>query len=121
LIIEAKRKRCGGEVHLVALPNGSVPVAHLNPALIKAVARAQGWYEKLLQGGASDIRSLAQQAGMTERYVGKVFRCALLVPDIIESILNGSQPSDLNFQKLCQNIPLSWTEQRQQFGFSPAS
>jgi hypothetical protein len=43
--------------------------------------------------------TLARQAGLTERYVGKVFGCAFLAPDIIESILEGRQPHDLNFEK----------------------
>jgi len=121
LIIEAKQKRFGGEVHLVVPPNLSVSVAHPKPSLIKAIARAQSWYEQVVQGEALDMRSLARQAGLTERYVGKVFGCAFLAPDIIESILEGRQPHDLNFEKLCQNIPLSWAEQREHFGFPPVS
>ena len=67
------------------------------------------------------MRSLARDAGLTDRYVGKVFRCAFLAPDIVEAILGGRQPHDLNFDKLCQDIPLSWVEQREQLGFSPAN
>jgi hypothetical protein len=118
LTIEAKSKRCGGEVHLVVPQNSTVAPGHPKPSLIKAIARAHGWYEKVVQGEALDMRSLARQAGLTERYIGKVFACALLAPDIIESILEGRQPQDLNFKKLCRHIPLSWAEQREQFGFS---
>ena len=39
----------------------------------------------------------------------------------IEAILEGRQPRDLNFEKLCKHIPLSWTEQRAHFGFPPVS
>ncbi|HWY21211.1 MAG TPA: hypothetical protein VNX26_08325 [Candidatus Acidoferrum sp.] len=67
------------------------------------------------------MRSLARQAGLTERYVGKVFSCSLLAPDIIESILEGRQPHDLNFEKLCEQVPSSWTEQRERFGFPTVS
>jgi len=45
------------------------------------------------------MRSLARNAGLTERYVG----------------------NDLNFEKLCQDIPLSWAEQRERLGFSGAN
>jgi site-specific DNA recombinase len=121
LTIEAKRKRYGGEVHLVVPPNSSVPVRNPKPSLIKAVARAHGWYEKVLEGTALDMRSLARQAGLTERYVGKGFGCAFLAPDIIESILEGRQPHDMNFEKLCRHIPLSWVEQREQLGFPSIS
>src|ERR1017187_10056936 len=121
LTVEAKRKRCGGEVHLVVPPSSSVSREHPKLPLIKALARAHGWYEKVVQGKAFDMRSLARDAGLTERYVGKVFRSAFLAPDIVEAILAGRQPHDLNFDKLCQNLPLSWVEQRAQLGFSPAN
>jgi site-specific DNA recombinase len=121
LTVEAKRKRCGGEVHLVVPPSSSVSREHPKLPLIKALARAHGWYEKVVQGKAFDMRSLARDAGQTERYVGKVFRSAFLAPDIVEAILAGRQPHDLNFDKLCQNLPLSWVEQRAQLGFSPAN
>lgn len=121
LTIEAKRKRCGGEVHLVVPPNSMVSVRHPKPSLIKALARAHGWYQKVIQGDALDMRSLARQAGLTERYVGKVFACSLLAPDIIESILEGRQPHDLNFKKLCEQVPSSWAEQRECFGFPTVS
>jgi site-specific DNA recombinase len=120
LTVEARRKRCGGEVHLVVPPSSSLPREHPKLPLIKALARAHHWYEKVVQGKALDMRSLAREAGWTERYVGKVFRCAFLAPDIVEAILAGRQPQDLNFDKLCQDIPLSWVEQRERLGFSPA-
>jgi len=81
--------------------------------------RAHSWYASVLEGNALDQRALARHAGLTERYVGKVFRCAFLAPDIVESILEGRQPDDLTFARLCTDIPLSWTEQRRQFGFPP--
>jgi hypothetical protein len=119
LTIEAKLKRSGGEVHLVIPPNSSEVFSHQpNPSLMKAVARARGWYERVLEGKSSDQRSLTLHAGMTERYIGKVFGCAFLAPDIVEAILEGRQPRDLTFKNLCSNIPLSWIEQRKQFGFS---
>jgi site-specific DNA recombinase len=119
LTIEAKLKRCGSELHMVVPPNSiaSESSRQAKTSLIKAVARAHGWYEKVLAGKALDQRSLARYAGLTERYVRKVFACAFLAPDIVEAILQGHQPLDLNFDKLCKHIPLSWAEQRRQFGF----
>jgi site-specific DNA recombinase len=122
LTIEAKRKRCGGEVHLVVPPNSaSVSPRHPKFSLINAIARAHGWYEKVARGEAVNMRSLAQHAGLTERYVGKVFGCVLLAPDIIESILEGRQPQELSFDKLSEHVPLSWPEQREHFGSPPVS
>ena len=75
LIVEAKQKKCGGEVHLVVPPTFSSPSPrHPKLSLLKAVARAHGWFEKVIQGQVPDMRSLAQLAGLTERYVGKSSR-----------------------------------------------
>jgi site-specific DNA recombinase len=118
LTIEAKLKRSGGEVHLVVPPNSSaIPSHRPNPSLMKAVARARCWHDRVLEGRSSDQRSLTLHAGVTARYIRKVFGCAFLAPDIVEAILNGRQPRDLTFKKLCSSIPLSWTDQRTRFGF----
>jgi site-specific DNA recombinase len=121
LTVEAKRKRCGGEVHLIVPPNSGVSPEHPKLPLIKAVARAHSWLERVIQGQVFDRRSLARAAGLTDRYVTKVFRCAFLSPDIVEAILAGRQPLDLNFDKLCQDVPWSWVEQRERLGFPPAN
>lgn len=53
LDIEAKRRRCGGEVHLL-IPPGSEPTAtQPRASLVKAVARAHSWYLKVLKGACS--------------------------------------------------------------------
>jgi hypothetical protein len=118
LSLEAKLKRYGGVLHLVVPPNPTASsVGKPNPSLVKAIARAHAWYARILEGNAFDQRSLARHAGFTERYAGKVFSCAFLAPDIVEAILQGRQPDDLTFGKLCKHVPLSWAEQRRQFGF----
>jgi site-specific DNA recombinase len=122
LSIEAKMKRYGGIMHIVVPPNPTIEsISKTKPPLLKALARAHSWYEMVLGGKAVDQRALARHAGMTERYVGKVFECAFLAPDIVESILQGCQPDDLTFAKLTNKIPLSWAEQRRQFGFAQLS
>jgi len=119
LTIDAKLKKYGGVVHIVVPPNPTNSAASSSkPSLLKALARAHGWYEMALEGKAVDLRALSRHAGMSERYVGKVFECAFLAPDIVESILRGHQPDDLTFAKLAKGIPLSWVEQRRQFGFT---
>jgi site-specific DNA recombinase len=117
LAIEAKRKRYGGEIHIVVPPNSNAPVRHPRPALIKAVARGHAWYGRVLEGKVADMRSLARETGLTPHYVRNVFACAFLAPDIVEAILEGRQPLALKFEHLSKHIPLSWAEQRLQFGF----
>ena len=119
LTIEAKRKRYGGEVHLIVPPNSSVPVRHPRTSLIKAVVRGHAWCEKILQGKDLDPASLAREAKLSPEYVRNVLGCAFLAPDIVEAILDGRQPLTLKFADLYKHIPLSWVEQRRQFGFPP--
>lgn len=121
LSVAAKRKRCGGAVHLVLAPNTMPANIEVKNSLVKAVARAHSWYAHVLNGQIADQRALARKTGLTERYVGRVFPCAFLAPDIIETIVEGRQPRELTFEKLTRDIPLSWAEQRTKFGFTRSS
>ena len=51
-------------------------------SLIKALIRAHDWKEKLVSGKAPSIHALANQDGMSERYLSRLLRLALLAPDI---------------------------------------
>jgi site-specific DNA recombinase len=118
LDIEARVKRCGGEMRLVFTPDprGQVPSQPAS-SLLKALARGRQWYEWIVAGEVSGQRAIAQKLSLNERYVGRVLDCAFLAPDIVEAILDGRQPSDLTFRKLTHRLPLSWIEQRRELGF----
>jgi hypothetical protein len=47
------------------------------------------------------------------RYVGRVIRLAFLAPDIVESIVEGRQPTSLTAEAVTQHIdiPLEWRSQ----------
>jgi len=45
-------------------------------------------------------------------YVKDILRLRFLAPDIVEQILNGTQPSDMSVQKLLKVNILDWKEQR---------
>jgi hypothetical protein len=51
------------------------------------------------------------------RYLSRVLECAFLAPDIVVAILDGRQPHDLSVQKLWDDLPANWSEQRKQLGF----
>ena len=53
------------------------------------------------------------------RHIKKLARLSYLAPDIIKSIVDGSQPVSLTGRKLLRtgNIPLDWAGQRALFGF----
>jgi hypothetical protein len=120
LNIDARVKRCGGEVRLL-VPADSGTEAPERPvsSLIKSVARAHPWPEKIIRGELTGLRSIAQLTGLDEHYAGRILNCSFLAPDIVEAILDGRQPADLTVQKLLRSLPLAWDEQRQSLGFVP--
>jgi site-specific DNA recombinase len=79
--------------------------------------RAHDWYERIVAGAVHDLRSLARETGLNERYIGRVLQCAFLAPDVIEAILDGRQPSELTLERLLKKLPVDWAEQRMRFGF----
>jgi site-specific DNA recombinase len=119
LRIMAGLKRCGGEVRLVISADsaGEVP-DHPVPSLIKAVVRAHDWYQRIVRGELSDIRSIARATCLNERYVSRVLQCAFLAPDIVGSILEGRQPVQMTFNKFRSRLPIDWSAQRQVPGLS---
>jgi site-specific DNA recombinase len=118
LNVEARLKRCRGEVRLVVPPRsaGAMPARPV-PSLVKAMARSHDWYSQIIAGRVWGRRSLACQTGLDERYIAKILKCAFLAPDIVEAILDGGQPADFSLDKLRHGVPLSWAEQRTRFGF----
>jgi DNA invertase Pin-like site-specific DNA recombinase len=108
---DAQLKRCGGEVRLVmadAEQNRARPV----PSLVRAVARANDWVDRILRGEIPNQRALARETGFDERYISRIIPLAFLAPDITEGILEGKQVPDLSLGKCTAEIPLAWIEQR---------
>jgi hypothetical protein len=111
-------KRFGGRKTIVA-PDGPPPDRSkaTDKTLTKALARAWRW-QKLLDAGAySSIAEMADKEGINRSYLSRTIRLALLAPDIVEAILNGTQPVTLQLAALEGPFPIAWDEQRVLFGF----
>ena len=109
--------RGGGGIRLVVPgESGGERRAMPNVGLIKAVARAHVWYERLLSGEATSLRAIAREQGVTPRYVGRLLRCAFLAPEIVDAILQGQQPPQLTIARLCKNLPMDWARQSEALG-----
>jgi hypothetical protein len=108
---QADLKRCGGEVRLL-LPPDSDQTPRNVPSLIKALARAHDWVDRIMRGDTPNQRAIAAELSVQKRYVGHIIRLAFLAPDITEAILDGKQPPQLNLQKLLPRLPNSWAVQR---------
>jgi len=103
--------RRGGQIRVV-LPHGDscsdgTPV----PSLVKAVARAHGWYEQIVAGEVTTISQLAQKSGLTRRYVRRILLCAHLSPQITEALFTGKHRPNLTLKEILSSVALDWGEQ----------
>ena len=102
---------------LIVAPKGASPSRPSDPALIKAVVRAHRWRELIIKGKITGLEQIAEQEGLTPRYVRRILNLAFLAPDIIEAILRGDSPPTLMQQELQKGVPADWREQRKLLEF----
>lgn len=107
------RKR-GGRKQVVA-PEGATwgaPRPHIDNTMIKAIARAHRWKRLLESGRFASVTELADAEKINQSYLCRVLRLTLLAPDIVEVILDGRQPADLQMNALMKPMPPEWGRQR---------
>jgi site-specific DNA recombinase len=119
LWIEAGVKRCGGEVRMIVHPGASPELTRARPnaSLIRSVALAHSWYDRLITGEVRLQQAFSKELGVKKNYVSRLMRHAFLAPDIVETILAGRQPSGVTLDKLLSDLPMEWAAQRKILGF----
>ena len=120
LNVRANFRRCGGEVRLL-LPPEATPGTLTAPSLVRAVARAHDWVERIVRGELSNQRAIAAETGLDERYVSKIIPLAFLAPDITEAVLDGKQEPNLVLNDLVSGWSSDWSAQRRTISAIPAS
>ena len=107
------RKR--GRRKLVVTPDGAewAPRPRVDNAMVKALARAFRWRRMLDDGVHATLEELAKAKGVAPSYVSRVLRLTLLAPEIVEAILDGRQPAELQLDGLLEGFPLAWEGQRE--------
>jgi hypothetical protein len=83
-----------------------------DPALVKALARAFRWQRMLDEGRYASVTEMARAERIERGFLGRILRLALLAPDLVEAVLNGSQGAELSLPGLLEGMPLLWSEQR---------
>jgi len=116
IILEAQATvtRCRGDIRLVLAPDSAQGSARALPSLIKAVARAHDWVDRIAKGEIPNQRAIAAETGLHRRYVGRIMQMAFLAPDITEAILEGRQSPDMTLDTLMAVMPADWFGQRKQ-------
>jgi site-specific DNA recombinase len=102
--------RRGSELRLVR-PMGSSPEVTPVPSLVKAIARARYWYERIVTGEVGTVGQLAQETGLPSTYVKRILTCAMLSPQITEAILSGKHRPNVTLRELLQKFPIDWRKQ----------
>lgn len=84
-----------------------------NRHLINAIARAFYWARLIDLGIVKNGSDIAKREGLEVSTVNERLRLSLLAPEIIEKILNGTQPESLTMQWLTRNsFPSDWQKQK---------
>jgi site-specific DNA recombinase len=114
--LPAELRRLGKEKRLIVAAHA--PKANPDAVLIKAIVRAHQWFEVLKHQTVVSITDIAKAEHLPRTYITSVISFALLAPDITSAILDGTQPIDLNLDRLIsRSLPLDWAEQRSVLGF----
>jgi len=86
----------------------------INPILVKAVAKSYLWNKQILSGEIKNGTEIQERENFkVYTYVGNILDLRFLAPDIVESILNGTQSKDLTIKDLFKIKTLDWHEQRE--------
>ena len=107
----------GGRKEIISVGDTSIETDIKKPGtngvLINAVAKAFYWSRLIETGIVKSGSEIAKKEGVEASTVNELLRLTLLEPKIIESILNGTQPPDLNIQWFTRNpLPVEWFKQQ---------
>jgi hypothetical protein len=104
----ARRK---GELRLV-LPGHDMGIAGKpNSSLLKALASAHHWRERIIAGEIYSREQLATEAKVTRSYAGRILRLAALSPDIVDGIVR-DRLVVRSLKQLITGLPLEWKNQQ---------
>ncbi|MCL6270255.1 hypothetical protein M3P05_10010 [Sansalvadorimonas sp. 2012CJ34-2] len=105
--------RRGGRTH-IKTPDGQIlntsPTS--DTALMRALAQAHIWLQKLEEGEFENVKALARNYGQNESYVSRVLRLTSLPPSIQESILCGNETNLLSLSELLDGVSPLWKDQQ---------
>ena len=114
--VPLKVKRRGVEMRLII--NGGDEPRKPDPALLKAFARARGWFEELVSGRVRSLVEIARREGLAKRYVTRLTKLAFVSPAFVDAIAEGNATPGTNLQMLMDGriaLPPGWNDQEELF------
>jgi len=97
----------------IIISNAANRELQFNRKLINAITKSFYWNNLLMMGEVKSSTDIQKLEGLTDNsYIKDVLLLRFLAPDIIEKIINGTQPPDWSIKKLFDIKTLDWQEQR---------
>ena len=119
ICIPAVKVRRGHQLRLI-IPGENTArntPAQRDPKLIALVAEALAARKLIEDNPERSIASIAEENGRCRTRLGNLIRISCLAPDIVQSIVEGRQPSSLSAKTLTRNPPpIDWITQRKLLG-----
>ena len=118
LEVRTRLQRVGREVKLVV--HNAEDRAEADPGLLRIVARAHDFQERLIRNPDLTVPAIASQERLTIGYLSRLLRLPSLAPDIVTAIINGKHPPELSAKRLMRlslRLPTEWAAQRKLLGF----
>ena len=118
LNVKARLQRVGREMKLVV--HNAEDRAQADPGLLRIVARAHDFLDRLIQDPDLTVPAIASQERLTIGYLSRLLRLPSLAPDIVTAIIHGKHPPELSAKRLMRlalKLPTDWAEQRKLLGF----
>ncbi len=110
-------RRRGVEAKIM-IPGAKTQSINPDENLTRLMQRSHQWWRQLVSEPSCNVEVLARTSGIAACEVTRFLPLAFLAPDIVEAVLDGRQPVELNVQKLKKlgAIPADWAEQRRLLG-----
>jgi len=110
------KKKAFGEAKLRINTNNYK--ANIDPKLIGLLADAMKAQRLVLASPEVPLYEIAKREGRCRKQLTQLAKLSWISPRIIESIVDGRQPANLNRRRLMEiDLPLDWNDQEQLLGF----
>ena len=118
MVAPLRLRRRGPELRIV-LQGVAAPPPKPDPLLVRTLIEARTWVADYLDVDQGlSLSAIARRAGANVGDVSRSLQLAFLAPDLVEAILDGTQPVALTAERLKRagELPLLWDEQRARLG-----
>jgi site-specific DNA recombinase len=118
--IPARIRRTGLAVRFVLETGQHASEGPVDQKLVSAIVKGRTWWKQLQSDPSLTVTGLAAIEGANPSYVDRILRLAFLSPAIVDAILSGEAPAELNLHRLkdVQLVAPSWAAQRRLMGLS---